>query len=223
MEINIRAWEENNPAELTYKKIKGFFGARNVANGKLKKKTAVRFVPDVKETFEEATDPKRSPVIGLLNEIVRQTFENKKDFTDFIEQANIRLAELTDPKSVPQLSGISERLTKTVGKYYADTNLIADLNKADEISVNFPSPVIGVVHRGLKVDVGFVGHGLQRAIFFALVQFLAEEQAEQIDRGEITQQFTEAFSDIILLIEEPEIYQHPLKQVLFYDAFKEIS
>ncbi|KQS79265.1 hypothetical protein ASG25_11960 [Rhizobium sp. Leaf384] len=219
MDVELRNWEANNPDQLQSTRVRGFFGARNVANGKLKKKTSVRTVPAVKEATEEATDSKKSPIIGLLNEIVRQTFENRKDFSDFVAQSNNKIAELTDPSTVPQLSGISDRLTQTVGRYYSDTGLIADLNKANELTVTFPSPLISVLHRGLKVDVSQVGHGLQRAIFFSLVQFLAEEQTEKGSDGHV---FKEAQSDIILLIEEPEIYQHPLKQSLFYDAFKEI-
>jgi putative ATP-dependent endonuclease of OLD family len=223
MEENLRAWERENPSQLEFKKIRGFFGAKNVANGKLKKKTSVRLVPAVKDASEETSDAKRSPVVGLLSEIVKQTFENKKEFTEFISLTNKTIAELSDPASVPQLAGISERLTNAVSRYYSDTNLIADLNKANEINVTFPSPLITVVHRGLKVDVADVGHGLQRAIFFSLVQFLAEEHAGQSRGVEETLEFSEAQSDIILLIEEPEIYQHPIKQALFYDAFKEIA
>jgi hypothetical protein len=222
MDAQLRVWESNATEGLTFEKVRGFFGARNVANGKLKKKTALRLVPAVKETLEEATDAKRSPVIGLLSEIVRQTFENKAELRDFLSVTNTRLAELTDPSAIPQLAGISDRLTSTVRRYYSDTDLIADLNPAEEIAVTFPSPVISVLHRGLKVDVGSVGHGLQRAIFFSLVQFLAEEQADQLDE-QTSDEFSEAQSDIILLIEEPEIYQHPLKQSLFYKAFQEIA
>lgn len=223
MEENLRSWERNNASKLQFKKVRGFFGAKNVANGKLKKKTSVRLVPAVKDTSEETSDAKRSPVVGLLNEIIKQTFENKAEFTEFIESANRRIAELSDPTSVPQLAGISTRLTSAVSRYYADTNLVADLGKANEINVTFPNPLITVVHRGLKVDVAHVGHGLQRAIFFSLVQFLAEEQTESRSDKESGPEFSDAQSDIILLIEEPEIYQHPIKQVRFYDAFKEIT
>lgn len=223
IEEQLRSWEMQNQAALAYQKIKGFFGARNVASGKLRKKTSVRMVPAVKDTSEEASDAKRSPVVALLNEIVRQSFENKEEFQNFVSETNHRLAELTDPAGVPQLAGISKKLTSVLSRYYSDTDLVADLSKANEIVVSFPSPLVNVLHRGLKVDVGSVGHGLQRAIFFSLVQFLAEEQATQPASSDASELFDEAQSDIILLIEEPEIYQHPLKQFLFYEAFKEIS
>ncbi|MEX0955977.1 MAG: AAA family ATPase [Rhizobiaceae bacterium] len=222
MENVLRQWETENPEKLQYGKISGFFGARNVALGKLIKKTSVRLVPAVKDAKEEVSDQRKSPVIGLLSEIVKQTFENKKEFVDFLEETNNKLAEITDPKQVPQLSGISDRLTSTLNRYYSDTSLVADLDSANEIKVNFPAPLVNVVHRGLQGDVSHVGHGLQRAIFFALVQFLAEEQATPEEGEKSEDGFSEPYSDIILLIEEPEIYQHPLKQVLFYEAFKDI-
>lgn len=112
-----------------------------------------------------------------------------------------------------------------LSSYYSDTSLVATLDKANDLTVTFPAPVVNIEHRGLKVDVSHVGHGLQRAVFVSLVQFLAERAAsstEQGDAGEV-QKFQEAQSDIILLVEEPEIYQHPIKQSLFFNAFRKIA
>lgn len=222
MEENLKDWEARNPDLLKESKVRGFFGAKNVALGKLNKKTSVRFIQAVKDTNEEASDQRKSPVIGLLSEIVKQTFENRKEFSDFILDSNNKLAEITDPEKVPQLKDISKRLTDTLGMYYSDTSLVADLNKANEISVSFPAPVVNVVHRGLQGSVANVGHGLQRAILFSLVQFLAEQQSLP-SADDVQEEFGEAFSDIIILVEEPEIYQHPLKQSLFYEAFQNIT
>ena len=64
-----------------------------------------------------------------------------------------------------------------------------------------------------------VGHGLQRAVILTVLQFMAEHRA----KGEADGGFTEAQSDIIIAIEEPEIYQHPTKQRLFSKLLRKLS
>ncbi|MBX3598518.1 MAG: ATP-dependent endonuclease [Rhizobiaceae bacterium] len=218
----LREWERSNPKNLNYTVVQNFFGAKNVALGKLTKKTYVRFVPAVKDAYDEVSDSRKSPVVNLLSEIVKQSIENRKEYIQFIERSNNELSALTDPNNIPQLSDFGSKLSHSLHRYYSDTNLIAGLNTANEISVKLPTPTVNVLHRGLQLDIGQVGHGLQRAILFSIIQFLAEQQSPQDDE---TQQadFDQAQSDIILLIEEPEIYQHPIKQILFYQAFKDVS
>lgn len=57
-----------------------------------------------------------------------------------------------------------------------------------------------------------LGHGLQRAVILTVLRFMADHRAEQEGTG---QEFSEPQSDLIVAIEEPEIYQHPTKQRLF--------
>lgn len=214
-----QAWENANPAKLESKKVRGFFGAINVANGKLKKKTGVHLVPAVRDVAVETADPKRGAVISLLADVARQTFENRKDIAEFIEGAKKKFSELADPEKVPQLSGISSLLTASIQKFYADSKLSALWEPGEGVSVTYPSARLVVDHGGVTTDLSRVGHGLQRAAVFSIVQFLAEQRSNNDIAGE----FPEAASDIILLVEEPEIYQHPAKQLVIYDAFKNIT
>ncbi|WP_306755383.1 ATP-dependent nuclease [Paracoccus actinidiae] len=60
-----------------------------------------------------------------------------------------------------------------------------------------------------------VGHVLQRAALFSVIEFLASK-IENDTEGE---GFDRAQSDIVLLVKEPEIYQHSSKQQVIHDAF----
>lgn len=211
-------WEAGHQEQLEPHRVRGFFGAVNVANGKLKKKTSVRLVPAVKDAAIEFSDSKRSPVLGLLRDIAKQTIENRQELKDFVETATAEVVRLTDPTQIPQLMGISEQLTESVQQFYADTELNANWDQPEPFEVKFPQPRISVTHRDVETGVEFVGHGLQRAILFALVHYLAQRQSEE-EEGD----YTEAQSDIVLLVEEPEIYQHPTKQNVIYDSLKKIS
>ncbi len=211
-------WEANNPEKLKLAFRRGFFGAPNVASGKLKKKMSVHLVPAVADANEETSDPKKSPIISLLREISRQIYENKAEVREFVEAAKRQFSELVDPARVPELGGISDLLTSAVRRYYKDSKLIADWQLTDGVAVEYPSPTIRVEDQGFLTGLENVGHGLQRASLFAIIQFLAERSFSEDQPLE----FDEPQSDILLLIEEPEIYQHPHKQLVISNAFHAI-
>lgn len=211
------AWELANPGTLNPSYVRGFFGAPNVANGKLRKKTNLHFIPAVANVSEETSDNKRSPIINLLADIAKQTFENRQEVKDFIEKTKAEFEGIVAPDNFPQLGTISQNLTSTIQRYYSDSRLLADWQSDDGVTFSYPRPVIKVEDGGFLSGLENVGHGLQRAALFSVIEFLAQSTAEE--NGE---EFEEAQSDIVLLIEEPEIYQHPHKQKLIGDAFRTV-
>lgn len=210
-------WERANLDKLEFSYVRGFFGAPNVANGKLKKKTSLHFIPAVANVPEETSDAKRSPIISLLSDIAKQTYENRDEVKSFIEETQLNFDNLVSPDKFPQLSAISDSLTSTIQKYYSDSKLLADWKSEEGVKFSFPQPVIKVEDNGFLSGLEHVGHGLQRAALFSVIEFLAQNRAEAAD-----EEFNEAQSDIILLVEEPEIYQHPHKQKLVSAAFRKI-
>ena len=213
---NMEAWEQDNPDRLESSYVRGFFGAPNVANGKLKKKTNLHFIPAVTNVPEETSTAKRSPIINLLSDIAKQTFENREEVKRFIDKTQQELDEIVAPEKFPQLGKNSENLTSTIQRYYNDSRLLAEWKSDEGVKFNFPQPVLRVEDGGFVSGLEHVGHGLQRAALFSVIEFLAESGFESADEEE----FDEAQSDIVLLIEEPEIYQHPHKQKIISDSFR---
>ena len=214
----LKEWETANPQRLTRIRKKGFFGAPNVANGKLRKRTSVNLIPAIKDVSAEVG--KKSPVLSLLGSISEQTIKNQEKFKIFQEEASVRFQDLTNPESIPQLKAIGTGLTNCLQQYYSDASLAAEWDQVDTLQINFPSPRITIAHREISTAIEFVGHGLQRAVLFSIVQYLAQqEQSGQPVEGvyDVPQ------SDIIILIEEPEAFQHPGKQELIYDALAKIA
>jgi predicted ATP-dependent endonuclease of OLD family len=212
IEFNLSAWEAKNYDKLSISKIANFKGWTNVASGKLKQKTDFVFIRAVEDAAENIQESKNSPVKNLVNTIAKQAIENSSAFKDFMLSANAKIAELTDPSAVPVLADISEQLTKTLSNYYKDSGINATWDPITQLQPSFPSANIEVIDNDFANAIDGVGHGLQRAVILTVLQFMAEHRAKQALSGE---QFTEAQSDLILAIEEPEIYQHPIKQRLF--------
>lgn len=216
----LQDWETANPDRLVTEKIRSFFGATNVANGKLTKKTNVRLVPAVKEVAGELRDPKKSPIISLLSDIARQSLENQDELRRAIDEASTTITKLMDPTRYPQLLDISGRLTSSLQKYYSGCRIDADWMPGRALDLLPPIPRIQVESNGLPTPIESVGHGLQRAVLFSLIEFLASNSLSEVPEGE---GFAEPASDIILLIEEPEIYQHPSKQVTISAALSSLT
>jgi putative ATP-dependent endonuclease of OLD family len=215
----LKNWELAHPERLAIEKIRSFYGATNVANGKLLKKTAVRLVPAVKEVSGEFKDPKKSPIISLLSDISRQSLENQEDLRRAIEAASATITDLMDPSRNPQLANISGQLTTSLQKYYSGCRIDAEWILGKTIDFVPPVPRIQVESNGLVTPIDNVGHGLQRAVLFSLIEFLASNALkEDAEDG-----FFEPASDIILLIEEPEIYQHPSKQMTISAALTALT
>lgn len=217
---HLRNWEKENSTKLTLQKDRSFFGAINVAIGKLKKRTGVHLIPAVRDATEEATNPKDSAIIELLSNIARQTIENKPEMKDFLEKIKNEFEKLSDPSHNPELKNISDQLTGEIQKYFPDAELITDWQGSEVPIFQYAKPSLAIKHRGVQTDLSHVGHGLQRAALFSVVQYLAEHKS-LVEGDDI--EFENAASDIIILVEEPEIYQHPSKQLVIYEAFKKIT
>ncbi len=204
----LEQWEATHPEQVKLIRVGSFRGFKNVAIGQLKRKTDFVFVPAVREAATETGDTKTSPAKQLIDTIARQTIENNSDFKAFVSEANKKISEFTDPSNVSALRDIGTELTGILQKYYAQSEMIATWNPIDQLIIQFPTAQIAIKDGGYISSVERVGHGLQRAIIISILEFLANKRMSEAT-GE---RFAHPQSDLIIGIEEPEIYQHPTKQ-----------
>ncbi len=216
----LEAWETVHPEALKLEKVAGFKGWKNVAVGKLKEKTDYIFIRAVQDAKEDIQESKSSPVKTLINTIARQTIENNAAFQEFMKEANSKISDFTNPENVPALADISGALTTILSGYYKDSEIIATWTPIESIQPSFPMSEIEIQDNQFITTIDGVGHGLQRAVILTVLQFMAERRARSTESGE---KFGEAQSDIIVAIEEPEIYQHPVKQRLFAKVLNKVA
>lgn len=216
----LEAYEENHPETLETTKVGSFKGFKNVAAGKLREKTDYIFVRASQDAAHDFHQNKASPVKILINTIAKQTIENNEDYKNFIDNANKEIAQLTDPDNVPLLSEISGDLTEILQTYYKNSEINTTWQPVTSIQPTFPTSEIEVKDKEFTTSIDGVGHGLQRAIILTVLQYMSNRR-NNADKE--TTFFSEAQSDIIIAIEEPEIYQHPIKQRLFAKVLNTIS
>ena len=122
----LEAWEDAHPETLKLEKVAGFKGWKNVAVGKLKEKTDYIFIRAVQDATKDIQESKSSPVKTLINTIAKQTIENNRDYQAFMQEANKKIFEYTNPENVPALAEISSELTGILKNYYKDSEIIAN-------------------------------------------------------------------------------------------------
>lgn len=220
IDVALREWEGSHPEKCEERQVSNLFGASSELSKKLQKKTRVHLIPAVQDAHETVSDIKKSPIISLLTEVSRQLFENKKEVSRFIERAKEERTKISGPNETSEFAKIGDQLTKGVQTFYKDSQLETLWDEGEGVNISYPSPRLKIHHDGVTTDLNRVGHGLQRATLFAMVQFFAEQMTK--GTSETGEEFAEAASDVIILVEEPEIYQHPSKQSVIYDAFKSI-
>jgi predicted ATP-dependent endonuclease of OLD family len=220
IEPKLIAWEKENVDKLVSRRKGRAFGFSNVALGKLNSAAAYHLIPAVEDASAQLDSEKSSPVRDLIADIVRQTIENQVEFQNFKLQATERLKELTDPNNIPELAEVSSQLTSIVSKYYDESKINAEINPISDIPILFPKPRILVEDHNFVSIIERLGNGLQRAVLLSVLEFMATRNAAIPDADE---DFLEAQSDIIIAIEEPEIFQHPVKQRLFAQALSRLA
>jgi putative ATP-dependent endonuclease of OLD family len=216
-------WEAQHAEALTLERDDGrFFGFQNAGRGALQRHTSFVFVPAVREASLDAADGKSSAIGRLLEILVRSSILKRAEVKSFQEEVASRYKELVSAENMPELGALAGNLTTDLKELYENAAVGLDWREAGEIPIPLPAADVTLSDEGFGGPVDRQGHGLQRAFIFTLLQHLArasmavsdesEVEVDSIpDEGEVAPE-PPAAPNLILAIEEPELYQHPTKQ-----------
>jgi putative ATP-dependent endonuclease of the OLD family len=202
-----------------------FFGPRNVGGGKLDKFTRFVRLPAVREVSSEASG-RGATLTQLLDTLVTRKLLAREDVQTFRRDFGERLKALYAPDKTAELTGLAMSISGTLSSYVPGAEFA--LNFGDVSLPDLPSPVAipRLTEDGFEGDITRKGHGLQRALIFALLQHLAVLQREApMEASERGEQGAASASgpDLILALEEPELYQHPQRCRYLADLLLELS
>ncbi len=218
------AWEAANPDKCKPVRDDGqFFGFEGVAQGKLSAATACVFIPAVRDAAQDVSEGKGTPITLLMDLIVRSAIEARPEIKDFRTKVESEYQALTDPSKLTELGGLAKTLSGTLRTYYPDTSVELDWLERDALKVPLPNAAIRLNDDGFSTAVDHTGHGLQRALIMTLLQHLATANMLSAEKGADKGEEKSAEPDLILAIEEPELYQHPTKQRHFARVLDALS
>lgn len=161
-------------------------------------------IPAMSDAIEDSTKYKTSTTIGkiLLAIVSEIKKEHEEKFSRNISEIGKYLS-YDGEERLDGLKNIDYGVNERVNKFFPDVN----------VKLHFPTPTLDDIFKSgtLKVfesredtsvmrDISRFGHGTQRSIQMALIQYLAEIKKKSDENRK---------SNTLIFIDEPELYLHP--------------
>ena len=212
-------YEANHPEFMEpIEREEQFFGPRNIGGGKLDKFTKYVLVPAVREASDEVSG-KKGAIYQILDMIVLRKIDAREDVQKFKSEFEERVKKLYSSENLTELPELGNSISQTLEKFAPGSRLNLGWDEVKPPEVPLPAARATLVEDSFEGEITRKGHGLQRALIVTLLQHLAmiipvEPTGEESDEKEISISEPESLEtlrgpDLILAIEEPELYLHP--------------
>jgi len=213
-------WERKHPDECHRLRDDGqFFGFTEVGRGYLGRYTRFIRIPAVRDASEDATEKRGSCVTEIMDLVVRSVLAARKEVTSFKEETQAKYKEILDPSKLTELTTLQDQLTNTLKQFAPDASVSLKWAELADINIPMPEAEVKLLEDGYESAVQRTGHGLQRAFILTMLQHLiaAREIEKVTEEGfaseeEIPAPEEPCLPNLVLAIEEPELYQHPSRQ-----------
>jgi predicted ATP-dependent endonuclease of OLD family len=170
-------------------------------------------VPAVRDVTEESKGTKSSPFGKLLFAILDTVTQEKRSKIEGI---------LTEISKQMNRAGGEERVALIADTEKQLNTLLNDFFTGCDLEIEFETPTLEALLSAPKlyIDDGFrnavenKGHGLQRAVIFTILRRYAEYMTTSPEGKK---------RNLILAVEEPELYMHPQAQRTVRRVFRKIA
>lgn len=207
IKTNMEVWEREHPEKCELmateaRHLRGFTGTPT-----LESRFDYVFVSATASASDALSDDRRSGTLARLLAVLEGLDESSLERIEKLQaDAQDAIEKVVGQARGSELVSISSGLTKRVGDYFPG----AAIKLQDQISPPRP-PDISVRAQvsdrgGHPIDPELQGHGLQRALVIGLLHEIAERESGETGEGPSGTPRT-----LMLAVEEPELYQHPLQ------------
>lgn len=209
-----------------------FLGAKNVSKGIF---GDLIFIPSIKKASDELSSKGTSSFSQLYSRVIARISETNEDFLE----AKSKLADLTkllcktsedgtqNPERPTELSSLESMLEDELRIWNAKIEIDIAPPNIDEI---FRVGANVWIDDGIKTDIDRKGHGMQRALVFALLRswsktLRAEREKQTSESGSALEVRTgrTASRSTYFIFEEPELFLHPQAQRELFSSLVALS
>jgi energy-coupling factor transporter ATP-binding protein EcfA2 len=170
-------------------------------------------IPAVRDVSDESKVTKTNPFGRLLYAILDTvTAERRQEIERMLRSVANQFNRGGGDERVELIAKTETRINELLAEVFLNCDLEIEF-QTPTLEVMFSSPRI-FVNDGFRNIVENKGHGLQRAIIFSILRRYAEH---------MTTDGTERKRTLILAVEEPELYMHPLAQRTIRKMFRGIA
>ncbi len=209
--------EENQSLKVPIEMEVQFVGPKNIGGGKLDNYTKFVIVPAVKEASDETTE-RSGAIYKLLDMIVARKINSRADIIEFKSEFEQKIKELYGSDNLKELPELGSSISNTLEKFAPGSKLNLTWDTIDLPEVKLPKPIASLTEDNFEGEISRKGHGLQRALVLTLLQHLAvvepfipikDEDKDHRTGHNLQADTVNLGPDLILAIEEPELYLHP--------------
>jgi predicted ATP-dependent endonuclease of OLD family len=198
MRVALRAFEEQHPelCELIEGETQ-FYGWTKGEN-LLRQFMQWEHLPAVKDPTSEQDEGRATTLGAILERTIRSKVSFEQPLTELRKDATARYQDILK-KEQGVLDVLTESLTKKLRLWaHESTNVTLKWHFNDQNSIKVAEPLVRIFagEHDFLGELGRLGHGLQRSLLVVLLQELSETG----DSGP---------ENLLLGLEEPELYQHP--------------
>jgi len=196
-----------------FQKETQFFGPKNIGGGKLDKYTKFVLIPAVRDASSETE--RRGAILQLIDVLVMRSVNARPDVRELNAEFEERVKEVFSADNLTELRSLGSLITQVLKKYAPGAELDLSFGEVVPPKLSLPPAIASLVEDNFKCPINYSGHGLQRALIFALLQQLSlteqsiPEQTVSDSENSTEQAPPGRIPDLILAIEEPELYLHP--------------
>ncbi|MEA3273819.1 MAG: AAA family ATPase [Pseudomonadota bacterium] len=170
-------------------------------------------VPAVRDVSEESKATKSSPFGKLLSALLGSIEPDQRNAVEgMLNKVASQMNRVGGAARIPLISDTETRLNALLSDFFAECDL--------EIEFETPSleTILGTprlfVDDGFRTAVENKGHGLQRAVIFTILRRYADHMTAVAEGKK---------RNLILAVEEPELYMHPQAQRTVRGVFTKIK
>lgn len=217
------AYEAAHPeAAQPLRREKQFLGHKNIGGGSLDTFTRFVLVPAVRDA---ATETERKGVVSQLVElIIERRLTNREDFRRFKMDFAAEAEKLFHPDNLSELREFGTLITARLSRYAPGAELTVDFDVFAAPDIKIPAALVSVIDDKIKVPIRYTGHGLQRALILSLLEQLAQTSVASSPESEEGKDApVKRPPDLILAIEEPELYLHPNRSRLLASTLGQLA
>lgn len=203
-----------------------FLGLKSVAKGIF---GDVYFIPAVKDATDDFTTKEASAFGKLYAAIIESMSTNNPDWKDTKDKLrslfgtlNRRDANGSENQNRPkELTEFERSLSNELTSWGAEIDVEVLPPDIDDV---FRANTQVWIDDGMRTDIRRKGHGLQRALTFALIKVVSDRLKKERERlAEDANQARAVSASTYFILEEPELYLHPQAQRALFDTLASLS
>ncbi len=220
-------YTQNNEVEFKYEPEQtNFLGLKSVAKGIF---GDVYFIPAIKDASEDFSTKEASAFGKLYSSVINSMSESNDDWRETKNKLSTLFGTLNkidsegkNNENRPQeLTNFEKELSKELEHWGAEIDVeVIPPNMEDVFRANTQV----WVNDGVRTDIRRKGHGLQRALTFALIKVVSDQLKKLREQeGDEETKGRTASKSTYFVLEEPELYLHPQAQRALFDSLSSLS